>query len=543
MLQSSDHAALLSEAERLRPNSIASLLDQNPNRVIELTIRGAELTLDASKQLIDEHALKALSDAASGADLAGAYEQLVTGAKVNITEERAALHTLLRGTGASELPALTNEIDETLSRMRAATEAIHSGSHVGASGQRFTDVINIGIGGSDLGPRMVCRALDEVSAQLNTHFISNVDPHDLDVVTRGLNPQTTLLVICSKTFTTEETLTNAQRARSWLTDGGVSEASIGQHVFAVTTNLSAAAEFGIEEKACFPMWDWVGGRYSVWSAIGLVIALGFGWTAFMSFLAGAKAMDEHTRATECTKNIPMMMALLELWNTRYLKTETHLVLPYSQRLEYLADFLQQLTMESNGKRVTLGGEAINEVTAPVLWGSAGTIGQHSYYQLLHQGNRRFSADIVLPLTNGDVDRDAHRKLASNALAQSRALLIGRSAEESQILAADKGLPSELAPHFEMPGNHPHSTLVMDSVNPETVGALISAYEHKTYFLSVLMGLNAFDQWGVELGKVIGKQIRTTLESGEGLDELDSSSAALVEMWRKANGPRSLDSPN
>jgi len=232
--------------------------------------------------------------------------------------------------------------------------------------------------------------------------------------------------------------------------------------------------------------------------------------------------------------MPMMMALLELWNTRYLNTETHLVLPYSQRLDHLADFLQQLTMESNGKCVTMDGEAISEVTAPVLWGSAGTIGQHSYYQLLHQGNRRFSADIILPLTNGDVDRDAHRKLASNALAQSRAFLIGRSAKESQTLAADKGLPSELAPHFEMHGNHPHSTLVMDSVNPQTVGALIAAYEHKTYFLSVLMGLNAFDQWGVELGKVIGKQIRATLETGKGLNDLDASTAALASAWREAN---------
>ena len=436
-----------------------------------LTVTGAGLTLDASKQLIDEQALFVLAASATGADLTGAYERLVTGAEVNITEKRAALHTLLRGTAQDALPALADQVNTTLIRMRAITEAIHSGDHVSGSGQRFTDVINIGIGGSDLGPRMVCRALDQASPQLNTHFISNVDPHDLDVVVRDLNPQTTLLIICSKTFTTEETLTNAQRARSWLVDGGVSEASICRHVLAVTTNLSDAAEFGISEEACFPMWDWVGGRYSVWSAIGLVIALGFGWSTFTSFLAGAKAMDEHTRAAECTKNMPMMMALLELWNTRYLNTETHVVLPYSQRLEHLANFLQQLTMESNGKRVTLRGEIINGVSAPVLWGSAGTIGQHSYYQLLHQGNRQFSADIVFPLTNGDVDKDAHRKLASNALAQSRAFLIGRSAAESHTLAADQSLPSELAPHFEMPGNHPHSTLVMDSVNPQTVGRL------------------------------------------------------------------------
>ena len=534
MLQSSDHAILLSEAERLRPKSVATLLDETPSRISQLTITGAGLTLDASKQLIDEEVLGALAASAAGADLIGAYERLVTGFEVNITEKRAALHTLLRGTAQDALPELADEVTATLRRMRVATEAIHSGDHVGSSGKRFTDVINIGIGGSDLGPRMVCRALDQISPKLNTHFISNVDPHHLDVVTRGLNPKTTLIVICSKTFKTEETLTNAQRARSWLDKGGVAEAWIGKHMFAVTSNLTAASEFGIGEVACFPMWDWVGGRYSVWSAIGLVIALGFGWATFMSFLAGAKAMDEHARAAECKKSIPMMMALLELWNTRYLNTETHLVLPYSQRLEYLADFLQQLTMESNGKRVALGGKAIEEATAPVLWGSAGTSGQHSYYQLLHQGNRRFSADIILPLTNGGVNKDAHRILASNALAQSRAFLIGRGAGESQALAADKGLPSELAPHFEMPGNHPHSTLVMDSVNPETLGALIAAYEHKTYFLSVLMGLNAFDQWGVELGKVIGRQIRETLESGEGLTNLDASTAALAAAWREAN---------
>jgi glucose-6-phosphate isomerase len=300
--------------------------------------------------------------------------------------------------------------------MQYAVENIHNGTHTSASGQAFTDIINIGIGGSDLGPRMICRALDTDTPRLRSHFISNVDPHDLDVVTRDLNPATTLLIICSKTFTTEETLTNAQRARAWLIAGGVAEANIGQHVLAVTTNLDAAATFGIDETACFPMWDWVGGRYSVWSAIGLVIALGYGWPVFAELLNGAKALDEHTRETPPDQNLPMMMALLELWNTRFLNTETHVVLPYSQRMEYLADFLQQLTMESNGKRVTLAGAPISDVTAPVLWGSAGTIGQHSYYQLLHQGNRAFSADIIFPLTNGKVDLDAHRKLAANALA-------------------------------------------------------------------------------------------------------------------------------
>ena len=534
MLQSSDHDSLQSAAERLRAASVADLLTQDPTRVDQLKIEAASLQLDASKQLIDENLLNVFTRAARNAGLTEAYEQLITGAEVNVTEQRPALHTLLRGTASETLPDAYQDVSDTLMRMQAVTDAVHSGRQIGATGKPFTDVINIGIGGSDLGPRMVCRALKHTSAKLNTHFISNVDPHDLDVVVRDLNPETTLLVVCSKTFTTEETLTNAQRARAWLIAGGVTESTIGQHVLAVTTNLSAAAEFGIDEAACFPMWDWVGGRYSVWSAIGLVIALGFGWQAFSSLLEGARTLDEHTRRAEPTDNLPMMMALLELWNTRYLGTDTHVVLPYSQRLEYLADFLQQLTMESNGKRVTLEGEAITEVTAPVLWGSAGTIGQHSYYQLLHQGNRRFSADIILPLTNGDVDLDAHRKLAANALAQSRAFLIGRSAEESRALAKSKGLGADLAPHFEMSGNHPHSTIVMPAVTPETVGALIAAFEHKTFFLSVLMGLNAFDQWGVELGKVIGRQVRATLEHGTGLDQLDASTAALARAWRNAN---------
>ena len=532
MLNSADRDVLLAEAARLSTQRVEKLLADQPQRVDVMTLHAAGLTLDYSKQLVDDKALTALT--AAGAGLSTAFESLISGDEVNNTECRPALHTLLRGTARDAQTERYAEVSDTLNRMQAAVSAIHSGERRGASDQRFTDVINIGIGGSDLGPRMVCRALDSVSPELNTHFISNVDPHDLDVVTRELNPQTTLLVICSKTFTTEETLTNAQHARAWLIDGGIDEATIGQHVLAVTTNLSAAAEFGINEDACFPMWDWVGGRYSVWSAIGLVIALGFGWQTFSAFLDGAASLDEHTKSAEVSRNIPMMMALLELWNTRFLGTETHVVLPYSQRLEHLADFLQQLTMESNGKRVTVGGEAITEVTAPVLWGSAGTIGQHSYYQLLHQGNRRFSADIILPLTNGDVDLDAHRKLAANALAQSRAFLIGRSAEDSATLAHDRGLDESLAGHFEMPGNHPHSVMTTDAVTPESLGALIAAYEHKTYFLAVLMGLNPFDQWGVELGKVIGKQIRSSLETGEGLDDLDASTAALASAWLEAN---------
>lgn len=526
-------AALTTAAKRLGSTPVSALFDQDAARVDAFNCSAAGLYLDFSKQRLDPSALTTLLEMAEQFDLSGAFKQLTEGAALNITEQRAALHTLLRGTAAELLPTYYNDVSGCLSRMRQLVDAVHSGDRRGHSGALFSDVVNIGIGGSDLGPRMVCRALDDEHHRLRAHFISNVDPHDLDTVLADLNPATTLIIVCSKTFTTEETLTNALRARQWLLAGGVGEAALAQHVLAVTTNLEAAAQFGIDIDQCYPMWDWVGGRYSLWSAIGLVIALHSGWEAFEALLAGAHAMDEHTLSSTGQDNLPMLMALLELWNTHYLGAETHVVLPYSQRLEKLAEFLQQLTMESNGKRVNLNGEVIAAPTAPVLWGSAGTIGQHSYYQLLHQGNREFSADIILPLTNGDVDLDAHRKLAANALAQSRAFMIGRSAEEAQALAATRQQPA-LAPHFEMPGNHPHSLIWCNAVTPETLGALIAAYEHKTFFLSRLLNLNAFDQWGVELGKVIGRQIRSILETGEGIDALDPSTAAAAQAWMTAN---------
>lgn len=525
--------ALTRAATRLNSTRVSTLFDQDANRVSDFGCAAAGLHLDFSKQRLDPSALTTLLQVAEQFDLSGAFKQLTAGAALNITEQRAALHTLLRGTAAEALPAYYSDVSACLARMRQLVDAVHSGDRRGHSGALFSDVVNIGIGGSDLGPRMVCRALDDEHHRLRAHFIANVDPHDLDTVLADLNPATTLIIVCSKTFTTEETLTNALRARQWLLAGGVGEEALAQHVLAVTTNLQAAAQFGIDIHQCYPMWDWVGGRYSLWSAIGLVIALHSGWEAFEGLLAGARAMDQHTLESTGRHNLPMLMALLELWNSHYLNAETHVVLPYSQRLEKLAEFLQQLTMESNGKRVNLNGAVIAAPTAPVLWGSAGTIGQHSYYQLLHQGNREFSADIILPLTNGKVDLDAHRKLAANALAQSRALMIGRSAEEAQALAAERQQPA-LAPHFEMPGNHPHSLIWCDAVTPQTLGALIAAYEHKTFFLSRLLSLNAFDQWGVELGKVIGRQIRGILETGTGLDALDPSTAAAAQAWMTAN---------
>ena len=527
-------SALEKAASEAKKESLQTLFDANPERVNTFQCHGAGLSLDYSKQRLNDAHRKLLIELGTAAGLGTRFEALVHGETVNITEQRPALHTLLRGTAGDNSPERYSEVTSALALMQQLVTDIHSGDRRGFTGQPFTDVVNIGIGGSDLGPRMVSRALWTKTPKLQAHFVANVDPQDLDEALHDLDPATTLFIVCSKSFTTEETLSNALRARDWLLNAGAAQSDVAQHVVAVTTNLEAAGEFGIDTEQCYPMWDWVGGRYSVWSAIGLVVALNLGWDAFTEFLEGGHAMDSHTLDAPVAENLPMTLALLEWWNTLYLGTETHLVLPYAQRLSAFTDFLQQLTMESNGKSATVEGQPIEKPTAPVLWGSAGTIGQHSYYQLLHQGNREFSADLILPLTNGDVDTDAHRKLAANALAQSRAFMIGRNEQEARALAESRGQDQLMAAHYGMSGNHPHSLITFNAVTPKTLGALIAAYEHKTFFLGALFNLNPFDQWGVELGKVIGRQIDKVLASGDGLEALDPSTAKAIEAWRAAN---------
>jgi glucose-6-phosphate isomerase len=315
---------------------------------------------------------------------------------------------------------------------------------------------------------------------------------------------------------------------------GATTETLGRHLIAVTTQVARAGEWNVLPERCFPIWDWVGGRYSLWSAIGISIPLSLGWSVFSRLLQGARAIDEHTAASPPRDNLPMMMALLELWQTQYLKTDTHVVLPYAQRLARLPDFLQQLTMESNGKRVSPEGKRLAHHTAPVLWGSAGTIGQHSYYQLLHQGTRSFTADILLPLSADDGDQEARRALAAHALAQSRALMIGRSTEEARRLGAERNFSEEASRQFELPGNYSHSFLTIDSVSPESLGALLAAYEHKTYFLGVLLGVNSFDQWGVELGKAIAADMQALLRGDEVTVAADPATLAAVKAWREAN---------
>ena len=528
------HDALTQTAEALTSRRIEELFDISPDRTTRYRCEAAGLTLDFSKHLLDDSAWQTLLALADTQALPAAFTSLIGGEMINTSEQRPALHTLLRGTARDQHLDKSQEVEDTLTRMAALVDSVHSGGSTGSSGQPFTDVVNLGIGGSDLGPRLVCEALHSEAAPLKAHFVANIDPDDLDSTLAPLNPKTTLFVICSKSWSTEETLSNAERAIGWLQAGGIQGQATGAHLIAVTTQVEKAGDWHIPPERCFPLWDWVGGRYSLWSAVGISIALVLGWQSFQRLLHGAHSLDMHTHAAAPAENLPMAMALLELWQTHYIGANTHVVLPYAQRLTHMPDFLQQLTMESNGKRVSLWGEPIAHDTAPVLWGSAGTIGQHSYYQLLHQGTRSFSADIILPLRSGEGDQDARRALAAHALAQSRALMVGRPPEEALQLGAERGFDESTSRQFELPGNHSHSLLIMDAITPECLGALIAAYEHKTYFLAVLLGINAFDQWGVELGKVIAGQMQSVLSGADGEVEIDPATLAAAKAWRAAN---------
>jgi len=528
------HSALMLAAEGLKSQRIEGLFDTTLDRASRYRCEAAGLTLDFSKHLLDDDAWQTLLELSDKKALPAAFASLTGGEMINTSEHRPALHTLLRGTARDQHPEKSKEVENTLARMAALVDSIHSGATTGGSGQPFTDVVNLGIGGSDFGPRLVCEALQSEAAPLKAHFVANIDPDDLDNTLAPLNPKTTLFVICSKSFSTEETLSNAERAMRWLQAGGVQELAVGAHLIAVTTQVAKAGDWHIPPERCFPLWDWVGGRYSLWSAVGISIALALSWQKFQRLLDGAHSLDLHTETASPAETLPIVMALLELWQNHYLGANTHVVLPYSQRLAHLPGFLQQLTMESNGKRVSPSGEPLAHDTAPVLWGSAGTIGQHSYYQLLHQGTRSFSADIILPLRSGEGDRDARRALAAHALAQSRALMVGRPTEEARQLGAERGFDESTSRQFELPGNHSHSLLIMDAITPECLGALIAAYEHKTYFLAGLLGINPFDQWGVELGKVIAGQMHRVL-SGTGSEvEMDPATLAAAKAWRAAN---------
>ena len=529
-------ASLFQEKKGL---SLRQLFAASPTRAAELTFDAAGLHVDLSKNLVDADVVKALGELADAAGLRQAIEAMFTGAHINGTEDRAVLHTALRLPAGEDLEVdgqdVAGDVHEVLRRMGAFVDKLHSGEWTGHTGKKITRVVNIGIGGSDLGPAMAAQALRAyATAGVGGDFVSNVDPADLSATLAGLDAETTLFIVASKTFTTQETLSNAHAAKRWLLEGlGGDEAAVAKHFVAVSTNAEKVAEFGIDTDNMFPFWEWVGGRYSVDSAIGLSLMAVIGKDAFADFLAGFHAMDEHFRTAEFSANVPTLMALLNIWYVNFHGAETHAVLPYSQDLGRFPAYLQQLTMESNGKSVRHDGSPVNYQTGEIYWGEPGTNGQHAFYQLMHQGTKLVPADFIgfarpaedLPTASGA--GSMHDLLLGNLFAQTKVLAFGKTEEE--LLA--EGTPADLAPHKVMPGNRPTTTILAESLTPAVLGALIALYEHIVFVQGVIWDINPFDQWGVELGKQQANDLAAAVSGAEVPDTGDASTDALISWYR------------
>ena len=521
LIDTSAWQALTTHATSLRQRHLRELFAADAKRFTRFSRQHDGLLLDFSKQRIDADTHRLLLDLAA-ADIDGWRKKMLTGEAINHTEGRAVRHVALRAGHAA--PA---EVRAVLERLEACCESIHSGAWRGYTGERITDVVNIGIGGSDLGPRMAVRALAaQQQPDLRVHFVANVDAADIAPLLAGLNPRTTLFIIASKTFTTQETLINAGTARSWLLAAAGDDAAVARHFIAISTARERTRAFGIADANVFEFWNWVGGRFSLWSAIGLSLALAVGWHQFEQLLAGARAMDEHFAKAPAADNLPLTLALLSLWNTNFLGAQTTAILPYSQSLERLPAYLQQLEMESNGKQTDRAGRPLAIATNPIVWGEAGSNGQHSFYQLLHQGGHLVPCDFIA-LRDSDFPLPGHhRPLLANCLAQSAALAFGQTTEEVR-----GGVAETLLPYKLFPGNQPSTTLLLPALNAWTLGQLLALYEHKVFCLGVLWNINSFDQWGVELGKTLAGRLEPLLDAGSDDSAFDASTRGLLAALR------------
>lgn len=528
--------------ENLSRRRMRDLFAEQPDRARHFSLSACGLHLDYSKNLIDQRAMQLLLALADTADLARWGERLLAGEKVNSTEGRAVLHMALRNLGyrsyTYEGHDVMPDILSVLSRMRAFSDDVRNGRRLGYTGQRISDIVSIGIGGSSLGPKMVCEALKPYQrTDLRVHFVSNLDASDLTQTLQGLNPATTLFVIASKTFTTQETLTNAHSARAWLLGQLYDEAAIERHFVAVSTNIQAVTEFGINIDHIFEFWDWVGGRYSLWSSIGLPIALAVGIEHFEQLLLGAHDMDEHFVQAAPSVNMPIILALLGIWYINFGQAHAHAVIPYNQDMAYFPAFLQQLDMESNGKRVTRDGQPVEYATGPIIWGQVGTDAQHSFFQLIHQGTHLAPCDFILPLRSHHQLGEHHDKLVANCFAQAQALMRGRTEQEAlgemRQLGLDEQRIQALLPHRVFPGNRPSNMLVMEQLTPHALGALIALYEHKVFVQGIVWGVDSFDQWGVELGKQLAGHILQSFDELSCSPDVDSSTAALIRRYHLA----------
>jgi glucose-6-phosphate isomerase len=533
---------LKTEREKLDGKSIASLFAEDAQRFQDFSLRDEDLLLDFSKTKVTREALRLLLELAIAAGVETRRDAMFKGERINSTEKRPVLHVALRN--RSNRPILVDgkdvmgEVNEVLERMSRFSEGVRSGAIAPARGGRFTDIINIGIGGSDLGPAMATLALAPYHDGPRAHFVSNIDGAHWHDTVKALDPATTLVIVASKTFTTVETMTNARTARRWIVEA-VGEKAVGAHFVAVSTALDKVAAFGIAPERVFGFWDWVGGRYSVWSAIGLPLMIAIGSKAFTEFLAGAHAIDEHFRTRPAASNLPMLLGLLGIWHRDVCRYPARAVLPYDQRLSRFPAYLQQLDMESNGKRVTLAGEPVARPTGPLAWGEPGTNGQHAFYQLLHQGTDTIPCEFWIGAQSHEPDlAEHHALLMANCLAQSRALMLGRSTEEAGAQLREAGASPEearrLAPHKTFPGERPSITTAYRKLDPFTLGRLIALYEHRVFVEAAIFGTNAFDQWGVELGKELATTLLPMVE-GKEKPQGDASTLGLMRHLASLGG--------
>lgn len=532
--------ALQKHFDEMKDVTIADLFAKDGDRFSKFSATfDDQMLVDYSKNRITEETLAKLQDLAKECDLAGAIKSMFSGEKINRTENRAVLHVALRN--RSNTPILVDgkdvmpEVNAVLEKMKTFSQAIISGEWKGYTGKAITDVVNIGIGGSDLGPYMVTEALRPYKNHLNMHFVSNVDGTHIAEVLKKVNPETTLFLVASKTFTTQETMTNAHSARDWFLKAAGDEKHVAKHFAALSTNAKAVGEFGIDTANMFEFWDWVGGRYSLWSAIGLSIVLSIGFDNFVELLSGAHAMDKHFSTTPAEKNLPVLLALIGIWYNNFFGAETEAILPYDQYMHRFAAYFQQGNMESNGKYVDRNGNVVDYQTGPIIWGEPGTNGQHAFYQLIHQGTKMVPCDFIAPAITHNPLSDHHQKLLSNFFAQTEALAFGKSREVVEQEYRDQGKdPATLdyvVPFKVFEGNRPTNSILLREITPFSLGALIALYEHKIFTQGVILNIFTFDQWGVELGKQLANRILPELKDDKEISSHDSSTNGLINRYK------------
>lgn len=529
--------ALQSHFEEIKTLHMRDFFTQDERRFEKFSTRMDDILLDFSKNRVTDETFRLLCNLARESNVEDWRDQMFAGKEINISEYRPVLHTALRNRGNKPVfvdgEDVMPKINKVLQQMRYFSERVRGGHWRGYSGHLITDVINIGIGGSDLGPNVVCDAMKPFAQRgMNVHFVSNIDPTHLTEILKFVQPESTLFIVSSKSFTTQETMMNAHSAREWFVRTTGSEKAIAKHFVAVTSNLNAANEFGVLPENVFEFWDWVGGRYSLWSAIGLPIVLYLGMDHFEDLLDGAYAMDEHFKNTPIEKNIPMILALLGIWYNNFFDAQSHAVMAYNQYLRRLPAHLQQLDMESNGKTITREGERVDYLTGPIIWGETGSNCQHAFFQLLHQGTKPVPADFLIPARSKNPLGMQHSVLLSNFLAQTRALMMGKTEAEARRELEESGVPEEkireVLPHKIFEGNKPTNSIMFEKLDPRTMGALLAMYEHKVFVQGVIWNINSFDQWGVELGKQLAGEILQVLSSPDQGEDYDCSTKGLLD---------------